>query len=107
MAQSEIKLITADDDLKWSPSLRAIMQEVRVFSTKQAAIAAAKQFGWKSAIKVARRFDTCWIVGKFDFQPDEVAGITFEVLRVPLLRYETGVDGIQRQPVLDTRRAAL
>jgi len=72
---------------------------VKVFKTKRAALAVGKQFCWHRAVKVARRFETVWIVGAIDFQDTYENGIAFQTLKIPMLRYEN-----QAQPILTLRR---
>ena len=90
----------------WFPSInQAIEAEaIKCFSTKKAALAVAKEFGWKSnVIRVIRRHEKVWIVGMIPIHPDETCGVVVDTLRVPMLRYETGEDGTQRQPVCTFR----
>lgn len=88
----------------WFPCLeKAIASgELPSFPTKRAAEAAGKVYGWKTALKVSRRFETIWLVGKEDFQPDYELDIEFRVLRLPLLRWDT-VSGVKQCPVLKVR----
>jgi hypothetical protein len=98
-------MLNANDD--WFPKLDTAIGEraIHAFPNKKAAIEAATKFGWGSnVVRVGRRFERIWIVGRVDFQPEEVAGVTKDVLRVPMLRYETGQDGIERQPVVEFRK---
>lgn len=73
---------------------------IKAFPTKTEAINAGKEYGWKSAIKLNRRFESIWIVAVKDFEPTCIAGISHDNYRVPLLRWERGVDGITRCPVV-------
>ena len=68
-------------------------------AAKKAAIEAGKAYGWREAVKIRRRFESVWVVGKKDFQNDEVAGVDAEVFRFPMLTF---VDGAQ--PVIKVRR---
>lgn len=72
---------------EWYPDLDAAIStgDITSFPTKKAAAAAAKEFGWRDVVKVARRFENVWIVGRVDFQPDDECGVVLDVLRVPLL----------------------
>ena len=80
---------------------RAIISGVKTFRTKQDAITAGSEYGWRCAVKVARRFETIWIVGKLDFQDSYENDIAFKCLRIPMLKYENGV-----QPILILRKPA-
>ncbi|HHD7207870.1 TPA: hypothetical protein ACNOH0_003784 [Enterobacter hormaechei] len=73
------------------------------FRTKKEAISAGSKFGWSSAFCIERRFEKVWAVGAKDFQNDYVGKVTFEVFRLPLLKWEK-VGGITRCPVLSIRR---
>jgi len=87
----------------WFPSIDKAIESgcIRTFGTQRQAIEAATSVGWgKRAIKTERRFERVWIVGTIDFQPDETAGVVSDVLRVPLLKYVTGDDGVKYQPVI-------
>lgn len=72
---------------------------VKTFRTKQDAIVAGSQFGWRRAVKVARRFENVWIIGAIDFQNTEENGIAFQCLRIPMLKFEQAT-----QPILILRR---
>ena len=76
---------------------------IPTFRTKKEAISAGSKFGWSSAFCIERRFEKVWAVGTKDFQNDYVGKVTFEVFRLPLLKWEK-VDGITRCPVLSIRR---
>lgn len=72
---------------------------VKTFRTKRDAIVTGSQFGWRRAVKVVRRFETVWIIGAIDFQNTEENGITFQCLRLPMLKFEQVT-----QPILILRR---
>lgn len=76
-----------------------IVAGLPTFPSKKAAIEAGKAYGWREAVKIRRRFESVWVVGKKDFQNDEVAGVDAEVFRFPMLTF---VDGAQ--PVIKVRR---
>ncbi|WP_227630045.1 hypothetical protein [Klebsiella oxytoca] len=76
---------------------------IPTFRTKKEAISAGSKFGWSSAFCIERRFEKVWAVGTKDFHNDCVGKVTFEVFRLPLLKWEK-VDGITRCPVLSIRR---
>lgn len=77
---------------------------IRTFATKADALKEAAKFGWGGrAIRVSRRFESVWIVGQFDIQPDEVGTLTWDVLRIPELNFRS-TNGIQRQAVLRCRK---
>ena len=98
---------TTISDKDWFPSLSSVVENgiIRRFLTQKMAIEASHKYGWGNRIiRVERRFERVWLVGAIDFQPEEIAGVTTDVLRLPLLHYETGEDGIQYQPVLALRR---
>ncbi|EBZ0941213.1 hypothetical protein D7O10_10295 [Salmonella enterica subsp. enterica serovar Braenderup] len=80
-----------------------ICSSVPTFATKQAAIKAGSMFGWRSAVRIERRFEKVWVVGKKCFQSDHSAGINFEAYRFPLLRWEKE-GGVTKCPVLSVRR---
>jgi hypothetical protein len=61
---------------------------VKTFRTKRDALSIGKQFGWNRAVKVARRFETVWIIGAIDFQNSYENGIAFQTLKIPMLKYE-------------------
>lgn len=73
------------------------------FRTKKAAVDAGSAFGWRSAIKVIRRFETVWIVGKKDFQDGEIAGVPHENYRIPMLRWDEK-HGVKYCPVVVVKR---
>lgn len=87
----------------WFPSVdRAIASgDIRAFGTRRQAEEAAQLYGWGNrVIRCERRCENVWLVGVVDFQPEEVAGITKDVFRVPLLRYNEGEGGVKYQPVV-------
>ncbi|EFE3481730.1 hypothetical protein CIZ81_001542 [Escherichia coli] len=80
-----------------------ICSAVPTFATKQAALKAGSMFGWRSAVRIERRFEKVWVVGKRCFQSDHSAGVKFEAYRFPLLRWEKE-GGITKCPILSVRR---
>ncbi|HEM8613679.1 TPA: hypothetical protein U2Q68_003493 [Citrobacter amalonaticus] len=80
-----------------------ICSSVPTFATKQAALKAGSMFGWRSAVRIERRFEKVWVVGKQCFQSDHSAGINFESYRFPLLRWDCEC-GVKKCPVLSVRR---
>jgi hypothetical protein len=87
----------------WFPDLdKAISSgDIKAFGSSTQAQEAAIKYGWgKNVIKVERRFEYVYIVGTLDFQPDVEFGVETQPLRVPLLRYDKGEDGIKFQPVV-------
>ena len=78
-----------------------VKKALPTFSTKKAALAAGKQYGWKTAIKMVDRFEQFWCVGMKMFQSDEVADVTRDHYRMPLLRWERRPDGVEHCPVLN------
>lgn len=96
------------DHIQHKDSLNISFNELKscipIFPTKGAALNAGKSFGWREAIILQSPFERVWVVGKKDFQPDEIAGITRDCFRLPMLRWELGQDGIERCPVLKVYR---
>lgn len=86
-----------------SITVEEIASAVPMFPTKKAAIAEGKKYGWASAIKMHRRFESVWVVGKKSFQNDEVAGVSMEVFRLPMLRFENGAQPVLRVTRLDQK----
>jgi hypothetical protein len=72
----------------------AILSGVPTFRTKTEAMKAGSKFGLRCALKVARRFETIWIVGKIDFQDSYENGIPFQCLRLPLLKFENNMQRV-------------
>lgn len=91
---------------KLTIALDDIIAAVPVFPTKKAAVAAGKTFGWTSAVRATRRFETVWLVGRQLLGNTEVAGVSREEFRFPLLRWEVR-QGVQHCPVLHVSRTAL
>lgn len=90
----------------WPEIERAIScGDIPTFSTKAAMKNTASKFGWSDGIRIQRRFETVWLCGKKDLQPDCEGGIEFDVIRVPLLRWEVK-EGTQVCPVVKFRKAA-
>ncbi len=82
------------------PSIeKSIEGGVKTFRTKSDALKAGSAFGWRCAVKVARRFETVWIVGRVDFQNSYENDLAFQILRIPMLKYENSM-----QPILTLRR---
>jgi hypothetical protein len=89
----------------WSPNIEtAIAGGVRTYATKTRALSAGKAFGWRSAVRIQRRFERVWVVGAVDFQPTTHQGESVECLRIPLLRWDRDERGIEFCPVLVLRR---
>lgn len=80
-----------------------IVSVVPTFPTKQAAIQAGSKFGWRTAIRIERRFEKVWVVGKKCFQDDHVADLNFDTYRFPLLKW-VNENGTTKCPVLSVRR---
>jgi len=68
------------------------------FPTKKQALEKAKDFGWSTAIKIVRRFETVYVVGKKDFETSTDWIGDYEIWRFPLLRWEE-VNGHKENPV--------
>lgn len=73
---------------------------IKTFRTKKDALAHAQNFGWKHALKIKRRFETVWVVGKKDFQPTIKAGLTLDSYRIPMLKWEKNSFGVNFCPIL-------
>lgn len=80
-----------------------IVSSLPTFPTKNAAVNAGAAFGWRTAVRIERRFENVWVVGKKCFQSDHSAGLNFETFRFPLLRWEKE-GGITKCPILSVRR---
>lgn len=91
-------IITHTENL--SVPFAAIKSAVPTFPTKSAALEAGAAFGWREAVRLDSRWERVWVVGAKDAHTDEVAGVSRDVFRLPMLRWERGDDGIQRCPVL-------
>ena len=90
----------------WRDIDRAISAgDVPAFPTKAAAVDAAQKFGWSKVFRFHRRFESVWVVGVKDFQNDVEADVEFQVIRVPLLRWDQ-FNGQTRCPVVKFRKAA-
>jgi len=91
------------DYTEYFPDLGKFMEKeiIRRFCTKKEALATASQFGWAGKVlHIKRRFETIWVVGEVQFQPEYVlTGVSFYVAEFPLLKF---VDGVQ--PVLKIRK---
>lgn len=88
---------------RFEPSISQMLSVVPQFRTKQAAIEEGKKYGWNTAIKVEKRFESCWVVGKKDFQDSCEGELTFECYRFPLLKWED-INGVKTNPVLTCRK---
>lgn len=95
--------ISFEDNHLLSVRVDEISLSVGTFRTKKAAISAGKEYGWPCAIKLNRRFEDVWVVGKKDFQNDDQTGLEFEVFRFPILKWEN-VGGVQTCRVLKVRK---
>ncbi|HBC7417445.1 TPA: hypothetical protein KEY88_000082 [Serratia marcescens] len=82
-----------------------IISSLPTFPTKKKAVEAGAAFGWRTAIRVIRRFESCWVVGIQDFQSDYTGRLKFDSFRFPLLRWDTE-NGVKKCPVLKVRRYA-
>ena len=95
----------------WFPRLDPVIAAgvIRIFPTKKRALEVAKKYGWGGrVIKIARRFESGWIVGQISFQPETTpTGDVCDVLNVPLLRYEKNTNGVEYQPVARFRKLRL
>ena len=80
-----------------------IVSIVPTFPTKQAAIQAGSKFGWRTAVRIERRFEKVWVVGKKCFQGDRSANLNFDAYRFPLLKWVEEC-GVTECPVLSVRR---
>lgn len=89
----------------WSEMMPYIQEGViPSFRTKAEALKAGRHFGWKTAVRVEKRFETVWVVGKCDFQPESLYDLVWDVIRLPLLRWERNEFGIEFCPVVKIRR---
>ena len=93
-------VITQETRKEWFPSIADILNEVPAFGSKKEALQKAREFGWRNVVKIEGRFGVAFIVGGQDLQSDFQCDIAYDVIRVPLLRFENGV-----QPVIKTRMA--
>jgi len=93
-------IITQETRKEWFPAIADILNEVPAFGSKKEAMQKAREYGWRNVVKIEGRFGLAYIVGGQDLQSDFQCDIAFDVIRVPLLRYENGV-----QPVIKTRMA--
>ena len=93
-------VITQETRKEWFPAIADILNEVPAFGSKKEALQKAREFGWCNVIKIESRFGVAFIVGGQDLQSDFMCDIAYDVIRVPLLRFENGV-----QPVIKTRMA--
>lgn len=88
----------------WPGLEEAIMAgEVPTFATKKAAVDAGAEFSFRHALRLERRFERVWLCAKLDLQPDLEGSLVFDVLRVPLLKWETN-QGVKHGLVAKFRR---
>ncbi len=89
----------------WRLSVRVdeIVSAVPTFPTKNAAVNAGAPFGWRTAVRIERRFENLWVVGKKCFQSENDADLNFDAFRFPLLKWEKEA-GVEKCPVLSVRR---
>lgn len=83
--------------------IEEICSSVPTFPTKNAAVNAGAPFGWRTAVRIERRFENVWAVGKKCFQSDHSAGLNFEAYSFPLLKWEKE-NGITKCPILSVRK---
>lgn len=95
-------IITSTENL--SVPFAALKGEVPTFPTKRAAVEAGAAFGCREAVRLDSRWERVWVVGSKDIHTDEIAGVSRDVFRLSMLRWERGSDGIQRCPVLKVFR---
>jgi hypothetical protein len=93
---------------EWFPNIDLAIGErlIPSFPTKKVAIEAARKFGWRAnVVRIIRRFEKVWVVGRVDFQPSYEGGLRFEVLRVSLLRWDDAPCGSYKMcPVATFRK---
>jgi hypothetical protein len=97
-------MVTKINHKEWFPNLDGGIRDgiIPCFGTSRQAEEAAAAYGWgKRVIRIDRPLGHLYIVGVLDFQPREIYGVTVDILRVPLLRWETGEDGIKFNPVIE------
>ncbi|MEG8994755.1 hypothetical protein U4T15_19865 [Klebsiella pneumoniae] len=99
-------ILSFRDNSRLSLSTDQIVNSVPGFRTRADALKAGSPFGWRTAIRLERRFENIWVVGKKDFQPDETDGMCYDAFHLPLLRWENK-DGKMACPVLKIRRLIL
>lgn len=97
------KSLSFTDNHFLSVRVDEICSSVPTFTTKQAALDAGSLFDWGSAVRIERRFEKVWVVGKRCFQDDHVAGLNFDSWRFPLLKW-VQENGVTKCPVLTVRR---
>lgn len=90
---------------EWPSLERAVsLGDVKTFRTKRAALDAGRPFGWASAVRLVRRFETVWLCGRLDFQAADDNAPTYSTFRAPRLQWI--IDrGIQRVAVTIFRRS--
>ena len=93
-------VIAQETRKEWFPAIADILNEVPAFGSKKEALQKAREYGWANVVKIEGRFGVAFIVGGQDLHGDFQFDIAYDVIRVPLLRFENGV-----QPVIKTRMA--
>ncbi len=59
-------------------------QHIKTFISKKEALEHGKTFGWKTAVRIVKRFEIVWFVGVKNFQPTEIDGTSYESVTCPL-----------------------
>lgn len=91
------------DNARLSFSTDQIVNTVPGFRTRAEALKAGSPFGWRTAVRLERRFEIIWVAGKKEFQSDVVDDVSYDAFHLPLLRWEEE-DGKTVCPVLVIRR---
>lgn len=90
---------------EWPALEKAVFKgDVPTFRTKRAALDAGRPFGWASAVRLIRRFETVWVCGRLNFQATDEHASVYSTFRVPKLQWSRH-SGIQRVVVTTYRRA--
>ena len=100
-------MVNKIDCNNWFPNLNSTIEggAIRTFGTAEMAKEEAHKYGWGNKIlKIERRLENVYIVGVMDFQTTEICGVVNDTLRIPLLRWEKGINGITYNPVVIFRR---
>jgi len=100
-------MISVINTKEWFPNLDNCISDgtIQSFRTQKIAIEEAKKFGWgKNIIRIDRRFERIYIIGTIDHCSEVKAGIDHQVLRVPMLKYDTDTNGTKYQPVVKFTR---
>lgn len=72
----------------WPSLEKAVFRgDVQTFRTKRAALDAGRPFGWASAVRLVRRFETVWLCGRLDFQAADDRSPAYSTFRVPRLQW--------------------